>query len=59
MMQNNTSLTDEEIEEIMGSSYENLRQPARADTGICKSEESDKTEVITHRKPVWELSSDN
>ena len=47
-MWNNMTLTKEEIEEIMSSSYENLRQPARADTGICKSEESDKTKVITH-----------
>ena len=48
IMQNDTSLTDEEIEEIMSLSCENLRQPARADTGICGSEESDETEVITH-----------
>ena len=59
MMQNNTSLTDEEIEEIMSSSYENLRQPARADTGIHTSEESDKTEVVTHQEPVQRLSPDN
>ena len=59
MMQNDTSLTDEEIEEIMSSSCENLRQPARADTGICRSEESDETEVITHQKPVQELSPDS
>ena len=59
MMQNDTSLTDEEIEEIMSSSYENLRQPARADTGICGSKESDETEVITHQKPVQELSPDS
>ena len=48
MMQNNTTLTKEEIKEIMGLSYENLRQPARADTGICTSKESDETEVIIH-----------
>ena len=48
MMQNNTTLTEEEIEEIMSSSYKNLRQPARANTGSCRSEESDETEVITH-----------
>ena len=59
MMQNNTSLTDEEIEEIMSSSCENLRQPARADTGIRGSKESDETEVITHQEPVQELSPDS
>ena len=59
MMQNDTSLTDEEIEEIMSSSCENLRQPARADTGIRRSKESDETEVITHQEPVQELSPDN
>ena len=53
------TLTKEEIEEIMSSSYENLRQPARADTGICRSEESDETEVITHQEPVQELSPDS
>ena len=58
MMQNNTTLTEEEIEEIMSSSYENLRQPIRADTGICKSKESDATEDIT-QEPVQELSPDN
>ena len=51
MMQNNMTLTEEEIKEIMSLSYENLRQPARADTGICKSEESDVTEDIT-QEPV-------
>ena len=58
-MQNDTSLTDEEIEEIMSLSCENLRQPARADTGICRSKESDETEVITHQEPVQELSPDS
>ena len=43
----------------MSSSYKNLRQPARADTGSCKSKESDKTKVITHQEPVQELLSDN
>lgn len=72
MMQNNTTLTNEEIEEIMSLSYENLRQPARADTGIhrseelndradntviCESEESDGTEAI--QEPVQELSPDS
>ena len=42
----------------MSSSYENLRQPARADTGICRSEESDVTEDIT-QEPVQGLSPDN
>ena len=46
MMQNDMTLTEEEIEEIMSLSYENLRQPARAGTGTHKSEESDETEVI-------------
>ena len=59
MMQNDTTLMKEEIEEIMSSSYESLRQPARADTGNRESEESDETEVITHQEPVQELSSDN
>ena len=59
MMWNNTTLTEEEIEEIMSSSYKNLRQPARANTGSCKNEESDKTEVITHQKPVQELLPDS
>ena len=72
MMQNNTTLTDEEIEEIISLSYENLRQPARADTRIhgseelnnradntviCESEESDGTEAI--QEPVQELSPDS
>ena len=59
MMQSNTTLTDKEIEDIMSSSYENLRQPVRADTGSRESEESDETEVITHQEPVQELSPDN
>ena len=59
MMWNDTTLIEEEIEEIMSLSYENLRQPARADTGICESEESDETEVITHQEPVQELSPDS
>ena len=59
MMQNNTALTEEEIEEIMSLSYENLRQPARAETGSCESKESDETEVITHQEPVQELSPDS
>ena len=42
----------------MSSSYENLRQPARADTGIRKSEELDATEDIT-QEPVQGLSPDN
>ena len=58
MMWNNTTLTEEEIEEIMSSSYENLRQPTRANTGICKSKELDATKDIT-QEPVQELSSDN
>ena len=58
MIWNNTTLTGEEIEEIMSSSYENLRQPARADTGNCTSEKSDVTEDIT-QEPVQELSPDN
>ena len=58
MMRNDTTLTEKEIEEIMSSSYENLRQPARADTGIRKSEESDATEDIT-QEPVQGLSPDN
>ena len=57
-MRNNTTLTEKEIEEIMSSSYENLRQPARADTGIRKSKESDATEDIT-QEPVQGLSPDN
>ena len=57
-MRNNTTLTEKEIEEIMSLSYENLRQPARADTGICKSKESDATEDIT-QEPVQGLSPDN
>ena len=59
MMRNNTTLTEEEIEEIMSSSYKNLRQPARANTGSCRSKESDETEVITQQEPVQELSPDN
>ena len=58
MMQNNTTLTEEEIKEIMSSSYENLRQPARADTGTCRSKELDMTEDIT-QKPVQEMTSDS
>ena len=42
----------------MSSSYENLRQPTRANTGICKSKELDATKDIT-QEPVQELSSDN
>ena len=53
------TLMKEEIEEIMSLSYENLRQPARTDTGSCKSKESDETKVITHQEPAQELSSDN
>ena len=53
MMQNNMTLTEEEIEEIMSLSYENLRQPARANTGSCKSEESDKTEVICYNPALF------
>ena len=48
MMQNNTSLTNEKIKEIMSLSYENLRQPARVDTEIHRSKELDETEVITY-----------
>ena len=59
MMRNDTTLMEEEIKEIMSSSYENLRQPARANTRNCKSEESDETEVITHQEPVQELSPDS
>ena len=59
MMWNDTTLTKEEIEEIMSSSYENLRQPARANTGSRESEELDETEVITHQEPVQGLSPDN
>ena len=59
MMRNNTTLTEKEIEEIMSLSYENLRQPARADTGICESEESDVTEDITHQEPVQEKTPDS
>ena len=59
MMQNNMTLIEKEIEEIMSSSYENLRQPARANTGSCKSEESDEIEVIIYQKLVQELSSDS
>ena len=58
MMRNDTTLTEEEIEEIMSSSYEDLRQPARAGTGIRESEESDATEDIT-QEPVQEMTPDS
>ena len=58
MMQNDTTLTNKEIKEIMSSSYENLRQPARADTGIRESEESDATEDII-QEPVQEMTPDS
>lgn len=51
MMQNNITLTEEEIEEIMSSSYKESRQPYnRAETVICDSKESDGTEAI--QEPV-------
>ena len=42
----------------MSSSYEDLRQPARAGTGIRESEESDATEDIT-QEPVQEMTPDS
>ena len=42
----------------MSSSYENLRQPARADTGIHKSKESDATKDIT-QEPAQEMTPDS
>lgn len=58
MMQNNMTLTKEEIEEIMSSSYKELRQPYnRAETMICNSKESDGTKAI--QEPVQEGTPDS
>ena len=58
MMRRDTTLTEEEIDDIMSSSYEELRQPNNeANTMICESEESDGTEAI--QEPVQELTPDS